>query len=281
MLVTRHIEGIQNASREFKQAGKTIALVPTLGALHEGHRKQIEVARENADVVMVSVFVDPEEFGNNEDFHQYPRVPDLDQEFCEQAGVEALFFPQVEDMYPKNEHSTYVEEYQVSSGLCGISRSHHFRGVATTFLKLYHLANPDVVVITQHQVQRMGVIQRVVRDFFIPAKVVGSPVVRESDGLAADARNAYLTDYQRSEAKEIYQALLAGKKILDSGNSNVDRITAEVINHLRAHRRLHVLYVNIVDPVNLSKIREITPGTSLLCVGILVEQIRLVDHIRL
>ncbi len=270
---------IQAAAREMRNGGRRIAWVPSLGALHDGHRMQIKKAREVGEWVVVSAFVDPEEFGTNEDFEQYPRLPDEDKAVCEEMGVDALYFPKPEDLYPKGAHSTYVEEFRVSSGLCGISRSHHFRGVATSFLKLAHLLNPDVVVFSRHKIQRLGVIRRVVRDLFLPLEVVETPVVREPDGLASDARNRYLNDSQRREAVQIYQALQAGKRILEQGNTSVDRITAEVINQLRLSRRLHVLYAHAVDPRNLNLVREIKPGESLLCVGVLIDQIRLVDHV--
>lgn len=270
---------IQAAAREARKEGRRIAWVPSLGALHDGHRLQIEKARDVADWVVVSAFLDPEEFGTNEDFDQYPRVPDEDKALCEEMGVDALYFPKVEELYPEGRHSTYVEEFRVASGLCGISRSTHFRGVATTFVKLAQLLAPDLVVFSRHKIQRLGVIRRVVRDLFLPIEVVETPVAREPDGLASDARNRYLNDSQRGEAAQIYRALQAGKRILEEGNTSVDRITAEVINQLRLSRRLHVLYAHVVDPENLNLVRDIKPGETLLCVGVLIDQIRLVDHV--
>jgi len=274
-------EEAKKYSEKLHGENSRIALIPTLGCLHEGHKKQIEEARGRADSVVVSIFVDPEEFGPNEDYHQYPRVPEQDREFCEQNGVAAVFQPRDKVIYPDQGHSTYVIEKEVSSGLCGVSRSHHFRGVATTFLKLYHLFYPEVVVLGKDHIQRFGVIRRVARDLFLPAEIVGTPLVREPDGLVCDARNQYLNNRQREEACQVYKALLGGKEIYEQGNTSVDRITAEVINRLREYRRLHVLYVQLVDRENLNPVREIKPGETLLCVGVLIDQVRMVDHVEL
>lgn len=266
-------------SGECRSAGRKLAWVPTLGGLHAGHARQIETARQGADAVVVSVFLDPEEFGPNEDYAQYPRNLEEDRAFCEKHGADALFAPSRDEIHHGGKHSTYVMERVVAAGLCGNSRTHHFRGVATTFVKLFQIIQPEVAVASKHEIQRLGVIRRVARDLFLPLEVVGAPIAREEDGLACDTRNRFLNPSQREEASQIHQALQAGKAIFDQGNPSVDRVTAEVINQLRVNRRLHVLYAHLVDNENLNLVREMRAGECLLCVGVLIDQIRLLDHL--
>jgi pantoate--beta-alanine ligase len=272
------VEVMRQRTTDWKSSGKRVALIPTLGALHAGHQAAIEKGRELADHVVVSIFVDPEEFGANEDYQQFPRTPEADREVCEGLGVDAVFAPAESAIYPQRA-STYVLENHVSSGLCGVSRPNHFRGVATTFVKLFQILGPQVVVYPEHQIQRIAVLRRVVENLFLPVEVETVPLVRESDGLAADARNRYLNPDQRRDAAKIYAALKAGMRVYEGGNTSVDRIEAEVINVMRETRRLHVLYAMIVDRYTMQDMREIVPGRSTLVTAVLIDQIRLLDHI--
>lgn len=272
------LDGMRARAASWMQAGEPPVLVPTLGYLHDGHRKQLEMAAEMGAPVVVSLFLDPEEFGPNEDFQRYPRDSDHDRRVCEEAGVAVVFAPAVEEMYPAG-HSTSLDERRVSTGLCGLSRPYHFRAAATTFLKLVHLIRPRAVVLSRHEIQRVAVLRRVARDLLMDLEIHAAPVAREPDGLACDARNAILPPELRREAAAIYQALSAGKKIYDGGNHSIDRIEAEVINVMRESRRLHVLYASVVRAETMDDAREIVPGETLLRTAVLVDQIRLIDHI--
>lgn len=269
---------MRQRARALAQAGTPPVLVPTLGYLHEGHRRQIELARELEGPVVVSIFLDPEEFGPNEDYQRYPRDLEHDRRVCESMGVDVVFAPSVEAMYPKG-HSTQLEERRVSSGLCGVSRPYHFRAATTTFLKLIHMMYPRAAVLSRHEIQRVAVIQRVVRDLLIDIEIHVAPLAREADGLACDARNVILPTELRKEAAGIYASLQSGKKVYDQGNHSIDRIEAEVINTLRESRRLHVLYATVVKADTMEVAREIIPGATLLRTAVLVDQIRLIDHI--
>ncbi len=272
------VEGMQTRIQRTKQEGGRLALVPTSGVLSAGYGTVIEKAKAVADEVVVSILVDPLEFGPNEDYRQFPREPDEDRRLCEALGVDAVFAPSAEAIHPPTA-SIFVQETRLAEGLCGVSRPHHFRGVATTFVKLIHLLTPSVVVYSEHEMQRIAVIRQLIDNLFLPVEIETVPAVREADGLAADARNAYLDSTQRRDAVQIYAALLAGKRIYSGGNPSVDRIEAETINVMRDTRRLHVLYALVVDRFTMKEMREIIPGRSILKTGVLVDQIRLIDHI--
>ncbi len=271
---------VKGAIQSARTAGRQIAWVPTLGFLHAGHERQIEAARKLAGTVVVSRFVDPMEFGPNEDFQIYPRDRNHDESVCERLGVGVVFSPSVDEIHP-DRHSTLVEETQIAPLLCGISRPNHFRGVATTFLKLFNTIRPDFVVLSEHDWQRTAVIRRVARDLGLDAEIHTTPVVREQDGLAMDSRNVLLKPEQRRDAAAVYDALMAGKNLYDTGNRSVDRIRAEVIHLLRVTRRLHVQYASLVDRDTMREVKEIRSGQTLICCAALIDQIRLIDHVEI
>lgn len=278
MEILESLDTIRDRCAAWKLAGQRFALVPTLGHLHAGHRQLIEAAKAESGRVAVSCFVDPLEFGPNEDFYQYPRDAEADRVFCDKAEVDLLLLPSQGEIYPPG-HSTYLLEDKVSQGLCGISRTHHFRGVATGFMKIFGLVQPDQVWYSDHEPQRVAVIRRIVRDFHLAVAVRTCAGTREPDGLASDARNTFLNPEQRRDATRIYASLRAGFALYEQGNRSVDRITAEVITQMRQSRRLHVLYVAIVDRESMAEVREIVPGRTLLCTAVLIDQIRLLDHL--
>ncbi len=263
-----------------KQAGKTVALVPTMGALHAGHAALIGMAKASAEVVVVSVFVNPLAFGPSENFAGYPRSPDADSKLCEELKVDVLFAPSAEEMFPRG-HSTTVNEDTVSRALCGPSRPTHFRGVTTAVTKLLNVVRPDAMVMGQKDAQRVAVVRKMVADLHLGVEVVVVPTVRESDGLVVDVRNRDLTATQRQEALSIYVALQRAREMVAQGVRSTDRVIAEATHILGERRRVRVIYVSMVDPLTMETVREIVPGRTLLAIAVWVDEIRLIDNILL
>lgn len=263
-----------------KQAGKTVALVPTMGALHAGHAALIALAKTRAEVVVVSIFANPLAFGPSENFAGYPRSPDADGKLCEELKVDVVFAPSAEEMYPRG-HSTTVNEDAVSKFLCGVSRPTHFRGVTTAIAKLLNIVRPEVMVFGQKDAQRVAVVRKMIADLHFGVEVIVSPTVRESDGLAVGVRNRELTASQRQEALAIYAALLKAKEMVAQGVRSTDRIIAEATHVLGDRRRVRVIYVAMVDPATMEALREVVPGKALLAIAVWVDEVRLIDNILL
>ncbi len=280
MQIIRSINEMQSTSISNRIKGRLIALVPTMGALHEGHASLINSAQANADITIVSLFVNPAQFAPSEDFQEYPRDFEKDQAFCEARGVDVLFAPDEEEIYPKN-YSTYIEESFVSKGLCGISRPHHFRGVTTICAKLFNIVRPDVAVFGQKDAQQCAVIRKMIADLHLPIDLVVSPTVREEDGLAKSSRNQYLSPEQRKDAGLIHKALTEGKTLADQGVQSVDRIIAEVTHTLSTSRRLRIIYAAIVDKQLMQPVKEVRSGECLIAVACWLDQVRLIDNIEL
>ena len=253
-----------------------------MGSLHEGHLALIDIAKERADKVVVSIFVNPTQFEPNEDFAQYPRPLEDDLEKCEKQGVDIVFNPATEEMYPEG-YSTYVEEEQISAGLCGISRPRHFRGVTTVCTKLFNIVRPDMAVFGQKDAQQCAIIRKMVADLNIPTEVVVGDTQREDDGLAISSRNRYLTDTQYKEALLISEALMIGKRMVQEESvRSVDRVVAEITHKLLSSLRIRVIYIQIVDRRTMEPAgRDIVPGKHLICVAAWIDQVRLIDNIAL
>ncbi len=274
------INAMQDAVRAFKQDGRRIAFVPTMGALHAGHASLIRLAREKGDAVVVSVFVNPLQFGPSEDLLKYPRTPSADAALCEKEKVELLFMPSAEEMFPRG-FSTHLQEDAVSKPLCGIVRPMLFRGVLTCWLKLFNIVRPDVVVMGEKDAQQVAVVRKVAADLLLPVEIVTGPVVRDADGLAVSTRNNYLTPTQREEALAVYGALRKAKEMVESGVKSADRLVAEVTHMIAAKRRLRVIYISVVDQTTMEQLREISPGHCLLAISYWVDEVRLTDNMAL
>jgi pantoate--beta-alanine ligase len=274
------IATMQVEAAQLRAAGKRVALLPTLGALHAGHTSLIRLAREQGCAVVVSVFVNPLQFGASEDFSKYPRNAAADVALCEREGVEVVFAPAVEEMLPKN-FSTLISEDRVSKSLCGISRPALFRGVLTCWLKLMHIVQPPVLVMGEKDVQQVAVVRKALADLSLPIELLVGPLVRDADGLAVSARNAYLTPNQREEALAVNRALLRAKEMVESGVRSADRIVAEATHIIGQKRRLRVIYINVVHRETIEAQREITPAQSVMAMAYWVDEIRLTDNILL
>lgn len=280
MQTIQSVNEMQSHAIGLRSSGMLIGLVPTMGGLHEGHLELIDIAKKEADKVIVSIFVNPAQFGPSEDFEEYPRVLEDDLEKCRQRGVDIVFNPSVQEMYPRG-YSTYVKEEHLSAGLCGVSRPHHFRGVTTVCLKLFNIARPDIAVFGQKDAQQCAVIKKMVADLNLPTTVVVGPTRRDSDGLATSSRNAYMSEVQRQEALSISKALRIAEAMVEEGTRSVDRIVAEITHHLSLHRRIRVIYVQVVDKKTMEPAREIEPGRHIASVAAWVDQTRLIDNIEL
>lgn len=274
------IETMREAVGALRQAGRRIALVPTLGALHAGHVSLIRLAQARGDAVIVSAFVNPLQFGPSEDLVRYPRTPEADATVCAQENVEVLFTPSAEEMFPRGFSST-VQEDAVSRNLCGVSRPILFRGVLTCWLKLFNITQPDTVVMGEKDAQQVAVVRKVAADLLLPVEIITGPTVRDPDGLAVSARNKYLSPGQRDEVLTVYGALRRAKEMVESGVRSPDRLVAEVTHLIAQKRRLRVIYISVVDRVTMEQLREVLPGQCLLAIAFWVDEIRLTDNMPL
>ena len=281
MRVVSSIDEMQSLSRDLSNQGKTIGLVPTMGYLHEGHLSLIDLIKQKCDFTILSIFVNPTQFGIGEDLEKYPSDLNRDLELCREREVDLVFTPQDAEMYPP-EYSTFVQEENVGTGLCGVSRPTHFRGVTTVCAKLFNLCNPDFVAIGQKDAQQVVVLKRMIQDLDFPIEVLVGPIVREPDGLAMSSRNQYLDPKQREGALVLYESMLAGRKIVEEkGVRNAERVKAEVMSILTKKSVIRVNYVEIVDRSTMRPEREVQPGHSLIVVAAWLNEVRLIDNLAL
>ena len=274
------VSEMRAAAAQLKAQGKTIALVPTMGALHAGQEALIRAAVAKADVVVVSLFVNPLQFGPNEMVANYPRSMPEDLQLCESCGAHIAFTPAVEEFYPRG-FSTYVTEEHMAKTLCGVSRPGHFRGVATMMACFFNLIRPDFAFYGQKTAQRAAIVRKMAEDLHFGVEVVVVPTVREPDGLAVGVGNRNFTASLRQEALAFSKALKKVKEMAEAGVRSPDRLIAEATHILSQHRRVRVIYITIVDTVTLEPVREATPGKSMLALAAWVDEIRLIDNVLL
>ncbi|MRR09252.1 pantoate--beta-alanine ligase [bacterium] len=258
--------------------GRSIGFVPTMGALHEGHLSLIRLAKRKSRFVVVSIFVNPAQFGPKEDFSKYPRDLGRDAALCRSAGADLVFAPRVKDVYP-DDYRTYVSVEQLTAGLCGASRPGHFRGVATVVAKLFNMVRPDVAVFGQKDAQQAAVIRQMARDLDFPLKIVVGPIVREPDGLAMSSRNAYLTPAERAQAPALHHALNLAKWLVRSGRRESGMVKREMTRLLAREAPLgEVDYIGIVDNRTLEPVKKITRDT-LVALAVKFPSARLIDNV--
>ncbi|KAK9809084.1 hypothetical protein WJX72_009131 [[Myrmecia] bisecta] len=295
MQVLRDAESMRAFTRQHRKSGRSVALVPTMGFLHAGHLSLIREAKQHADIVVVSIYVNPTQFAAHEDFGVYPRSVEDDHEKLAHLHVDAVFEPA--SLYARvgnamdNEnvigaaqrqhgaHETFVEVQQLQKGLCGDSRPHFFRGVATVVAKLFNIVEPDVAVFGQKDYQQWRVICRMVRDLDFPIQIIGVPTEREADGLAMSSRNALLTPQSRQQAPAIYQSLQwAVNAVAEGEASSAGAIKAEIRRRL-ADAGGVVDYVEVVDAENLNTVEDLRKQPTLLAVAVKFGSVRLIDNI--
>ena len=269
---------MQLLAESLRAQGQRIALVPTMGALHPGHLSLVTIAKGLAQVVVVTIFVNPTQFGPSEDFSKYPKQLEADLAACEAAGVDYVFAPEAADIYPKN-YSTYVLEEHIAKPLEGASRPSHFRGVTTVVAKLFNIVRPHCAIFGQKDAQQVAVISKMVADLNFNIEVVVAPTLREVDGLALSSRNRYLTTTQRVEALVLSRALRKATEMVAAGERRVDRLIAEATHLIGQQRRVRIIYVSIVNRLTMEAVKgEITLGTAVMTIAVWVDEVRLIDN---
>lgn len=271
---------MQKISEEKRKEGKIIGFVPTMGALHEGHLELIREARKKSDFLVVSIFVNPIQFGPKEDYKEYPRDEKGDIEKCEKEGVDIIFMPDVEDMYEKN-FSTYVEVKNLTKTLCGKYRPGHFKGVTTVVTKLFNIVKPHLAFFGWKDAQQLIVIKKMVKDLNFDIEIIGIETVREKDGLAMSSRNVYLNEKERKEASYLYKALLYGKELIEKGERDARKVKEEIKKFINRNApKGKIQYVEIVDIENLKPLRKIK-GEIMIALAVFFGKARLIDNIRI
>jgi len=278
MQVLNTVKAMQAEAGRIRQEGRTISFVPTMGYLHEGHLSLIRIAREHADVVVVSIFVNPTQFEPSEDLDAYPRDLPRDERLAEGAGGDIIFYPPVEEMYPAG-YLTYVHVNEITETLCGASRPVHFQGVTTICAKLFHIVKPHIAVFGQKDAQQAVVIQRMVKDLDFDMEIVVAPIVREKDGLAMSSRNTYLSPQERQDALSLNQSLrLAESLIHQQGERRSEVIVQAMRDHIEKRDSTRIDYISIVHPETLKPLEKIE-DRALIALAVVVGNTRLIDNV--
>jgi len=278
MQIIRNIKKMQAYSLGAKRTGHSLAFVPTMGALHEGHLSLVRRAKKAGDVVAVSIYVNPTQFGQGEDLKKYPRPLNRDKRLLEQLDVDCLFLPSDSVMYP-NDYQTFVEVEKITRGLEGESRPGHFKGVATIVAKLFNVVQPDFAIFGQKDAQQVAVIKRMVADLNFPLKIVVAPTVREKSGLAMSSRNRYFNEEQLARAACIYHGLKAGRALVKSGESSSRKVVSTIEKVIRSTKGTEIDYISVNDAETLGKKAKIDRAV-LISVAVRLDGVRLIDNIR-
>ena len=276
MQIAETIKDVREQVKVWKREGLSVGLVPTMGYLHEGHKSLIDKAVEENDRVVVSVFVNPIQFGPSEDLASYPRDLERDGKICEEAGADLVFHPADGEMYFED-FCTFVDMDDLTKGLCGKSRPTHFRGVCTVVSKLFHIVAPDRAYFGQKDAQQLAVVRRMVRDLNFDLEIVGCPIVREADGLAKSSRNTYLNEEERKAAVILHRALSEGERLLQAGEKSAEKIVAAIRNTIEGEALARIDYVEVVDWDTLKPVDQIQ-GEVLAAVAVYIGKTRLIDN---
>jgi pantoate--beta-alanine ligase len=276
MKIIKNIKEMQTRAEETRMAGKRIALVPTMGALHEGHLSLMDYGRAKADLLVVSIFVNPIQFGPKEDFEKYPRDLEADSRMTEKRGVDIIFSPEAAAFYPEY-FQTYVTVEKVTQNLCGAGRPGHFRGVTTVVCKLFNIVKPHLAVFGQKDYQQLIAIQQMVEDLNMDIEVVGRPTVREADGLAMSSRNAYLSPEERVSARSLSLALKEAQALFRKGERNSPILLNRVNTLIQQQPKIRIEYVKICHPQTLEELTLIEEE-GVLAMAVWVGSTRLIDN---
>jgi pantoate--beta-alanine ligase len=277
MKVVEKIKNLKELIAQAKAAGKKIGFVPTMGALHAGHFSLIKAAKEQTDFVVVSIFVNPTQFGPAEDFDKYPKTLDADTAGCEKLGVDIIFVPSISEIYP-SKNLTWVNVEKLTEPLCGKSRPGHFRGVATVCAKLFNIVEPDIAFFGQKDAQQSIVVKQMIADLNMPLQIVVCPTVRESDGLAMSSRNKYLNAEERKDAALIYAALQEAELFIKAGHRKNSELIGEMEKILKISSRIKIEYISILDSRTLEEIDR-AKGKTFIAIAAKLGQARLIDNI--
>ena len=270
------IKDVRERVNAWKREGLTVGFVPTMGYLHEGHKSLMEAARANNDKVVVSVFVNPMQFGPNEDLESYPRDFEKDSALCESVGVDLIFHPEPKEMYSDG-FCSYVDMNGLTTELCGKSRPIHFRGVQTVVLKLFNIVKPDRAYFGQKDAQQLAVIKRMVKDLNVDTEIVGCPIVREADGLAKSSRNTYLNPDERKAALILSRSLKLGRELIENGETDSNAVIKAITDSINTEPLAKIDYVDVVDFDTITPVDRI--GKSVLvAIAVYIGKTRLIDN---
>jgi pantoate--beta-alanine ligase len=277
MKIIATVEEMGRAVREERRRGRSISLVPTMGFLHEGHLSLVRLSRVAADITVVSLFVNPTQFGPKEDLNTYPRDFERDAAMLRAEGADYLFAPAAEDMYA-SEHRTFVEVRDLQDKLCGRSRPGHFRGVCTIVLKLFNLVQPDCSVFGQKDAQQALILKRMIADLNVPVRMIVGPIVREADGLALSSRNTYLNPEERRAARILSLSLAEARTLIEAGERDAGRVLVRMRTLIEAEPTARIDYVEAVGPENLEPVSVLKNGT-LIALAVWIGRTRLIDNL--
>lgn len=277
MLITRTISETRAAIAQARAQGKRIGFVPTMGYLHEGHLKLIDIAKQHSDFIVVSIFVNPTQFGPQEDFAAYPRDFERDRKLCEARGADLIFSPEVSEMYPERSLIIFQIE-KLADRLCGAHRPGHFNGVVLVVSKLFNIVQPDIAVFGQKDAQQLIIIKRLVQDLNFPVKIIAAPTVREPDGLAMSSRNVYLSPEQRAQSTALYKSLQKAKALIESGERDAKKIIAEMEQLIATASEAKIDYIEIVGVRDLQSVERLD-GQIVIALAVYFGKARLIDNI--
>lgn len=279
MKVYKGIKLLVKEIDRLKKKGKRIGFVPTMGFLHEGHLSLIRKAKKDTDAVVISIFVNPAQFGPQEDFKKYPRDLKRDLALCKKEGVDIIFAPETREMYPEG-YCTYVNVENITDTMCGRSRPGHFRGVATVVMKLFNIVKPDIAYFGQKDAQQLTVIKQMVKDLNMSVKIQPMPIVRERDGLAMSSRNAYLNPRERVRALWLYKSLRLAKKLFNAGERDTQKIIQKMREFIAQKSKGEIDYISIVEPESLENVQKISKR-AMAALAVKIGNTRLIDNIML
>lgn len=276
MNIVETIAQVRAQVRNWKSDGLTVGFVPTMGYLHEGHLSLIERARRENDRVVVSIFVNPTQFGPNEDLASYPRDLERDAALCEGVGTDLIFHPEPSEMYPQG-FCSYVDMDVLTQELCGLSRPVHFRGVCTVVSKLFHIVQPDRAYFGEKDAQQLAVIRRMVQDLNMDLEIIGCPIVREADGLAKSSRNTYLSPEERKAALVLSRSIFLGKQLVEQGETDAGKVITAMTELISAEPLARIDYVKTVDLLTMQQI-EVLDRPFLTAIAVYIGKTRLIDN---
>ena len=275
MKIVGTVKEVREQVKEWKKQGLSVGFVPTMGYLHEGHKSLMDAARKGNDKVVVSIFVNPMQFGPTEDLATYPRDLDHDAALCESAGVDLIFHPEAEEMYEKD-FCSFVDMTGLTEGLCGKTRPIHFRGVCTVVNKLFNIVTPDHAYFGQKDGQQLAVIKRMVRDLNMDIEIVGCPIVREEDGLAKSSRNTYLSPEERKAALILFKTVALGKELAKT-EKDANKVVEAMKKNIETEPLAKIDYVEAVDALSMAPVEKLE-GTCMLAMAVYIGKTRLIDN---
>jgi len=276
MQIVSTVKEVKDNIKSWRQQGLSIGFVPTMGYLHEGHGSLIKKARENNDKVVVSIFVNPMQFGPTEDLASYPRDLEKDSAYCESLGADLIFHPEPEEMYT-GRFCSYVDMSVLTEELCGLSRPVHFRGVCTVLMKFFNIITPDRAYFGEKDAQQLAIVKHMVEDLNMNLEIIGCPIIREDDGLAKSSRNTYLSAEERAAALILSKTIFLGQKLVAEGEKDAEKLLAAMITNIETEPMAKIDYVKAVDGITMQPVKELN-APVLIAMAVYIGSTRLIDN---